>query len=410
MQKAEMTILVSAEFLNNPVPDVLRLENITPWLSVENPIWEGAPPLGVFLSGSDAAVFKKSDFKRVMALMSVPLGSRNLLDFAIDSLSQQVASVTFDATQERSAAAALRRDYMRLQSSFLAVEGFLNGTMAPKFTLAREWGFAEKSLALMAGDIVHQALPVSSAALLAVDLWSASGGAVKISVKRPDGANYLDPIDLSFTESGWQRAQFPMPISGNANDVSLEVEALSGVRLGLSYPSALQEFNVKNHASPLALRLWKGLAGVKAPAVHVRPSDTVSRAFILPADIPKAEFLGNGSAKYLETQNIIAIHTDYYGVANLVFRGMDVSAVKNLTAYVQNAGPETLEITLVLVATGAAESAKMPTSIYLAPETYAQCEIQVDSDQATDLIVKIKGKTSLDMLTLRGIGFEPTTR
>ncbi len=381
-----MKFLVSAALAKDD------LHSIEPWLDIENPVFEGEPPLGVFLLAEDMARYAKSEFSKVMDVLNVPVSSgQTLEDFCAAAMAARIELLIDDAGRSRAAAAALRKDFMQLQDSFLAVEGFLHGALAPKFTLARQWEFSGQTIDLGAGQSVTQALPVSSAALVAVDLWMVSGAA-QVTLLRPDGSAYIAPVNIS--GAGWQRLQFPA-ISGSADDVSLRVEAVGGCIIGISNPSPLPEFGEK----PLALRLWKGLSGVRLPEIQVSGGGE-KRGFVMPADLPKPEILSSGSAKYLKTKNILMVHTDYYGAANLALRGAGLGV--NCTAFIQNCGPETLEISFCLVAAGAVKPAKYCASVFLASEAYMQCEIHPDGPDAVDLLVKVKGQTSLDCLSIRG--------
>ena len=382
-----MKILVSAERAGQ-APD---LQDITPWLSQKNPVWEGEPPLGVFLSDGDRKAYETSDFAGLMALLDVPLAlDENLTDFRAAAMAARVSSLKDTAYKERAAAAALRKDYMELQQNFVAVEGFLHGAMAPKFTLARQWDFADQTLNLAAGEKLEQPLPVSSEALVAVDIWM-NFGQVQVSLFGPDGGQFVAPINLN--DTGWQRAQFPA-IAGPTNDISICIEAVSNAELGVSNPSALPEYG----DTPLALRLWKGLVGVRLPDVTVLAGPR--RSFVMPAELPAPEATVTGSAKYLETANILMIHTDYYGAAKVIFRGAALTG--KCSAHIQNCGPETLELTICQVQCGQTSSARYLPSVFLAPEAYMRCDVLSDGSDAVDLIVKIKGQTSLDCLSIRG--------
>ncbi len=378
-----MRFLVSAEFADD------ARQNIEPWLDVSNPVWEGATPLGVYLSAVDKPRYERSDLAKLMALMQVPVSSDETLDiFCAAAMAARIGQLIDEAAGERAAAAALRKDFMQLQENFLAVEGFLNGALAPRFVLARQWDFSGNTIELSGGKTVMQAVPISGQALVAVDLWMVSG-AVKISVLGLDGAEIIAPVLL--TGSGWQRAQFAA-IPGNTG-VSLLIEAVEECEIGIALPSALPEFGEK----PLALRLWKGLSGIALPEVV---TSAATSGFVMPADFPKAESLGVGGAKYLEKSNILMVHTDYYGAAELVMR--DVNLGSKCTAHIQNCGPDTLEVSLVQVASGAAEPRKYCVSAFLAPEAYMQAEVVSDGADSVDLWIKIKGQTSLDCLSLRG--------
>ncbi len=380
------------EFLVSAALATGDLRSIEPWLDIENPIFEGAPPLGVFLLPEDIPRYAKSDFSKVMALLDVPVSNgQTLEDFCAAAMAARLKLLIDDAASARAAAAALRQDFMQLQENFLAVEGFLNGALAPKFTLARQWEFSGQTLDLAGGQTVKQALPVSNAALVAIDLWMVSGQA-QVSLLRPDGSEYVSPIKIS--GAGWQRAQFPA-ISGCADGISLHVTAIKDCVLGISHPSPLPEFGDK----PLALRIWKGLSGVRLPEV-LTSGGAGRRGVLMPADLPKWFSLGSGSGKYLETENILMIHTDYYGAANLALRGVELG--ENSTAFIQNCGPETLEVMLCRVAKDAVEPAKYCASVFLSSQAYMQVEIASGGVDAVDLIVKIKGQTSLDCLAIRG--------
>jgi len=382
-----MVFLVSAEFAGAAT----ELQNIEPWLKMDRPVWENGPPLGIYLNDKDKARYAASAFSKVIAVLDVPVSDgQSLTDFCAAAMAARIDQLVGSAADERAVAAALRQDYMQLQENFLAVEAFLNGALAPKFTLARQWDFANETQQLEKGEILTQALPVSSAALVAVDLWLVSGAA-QVSLLRANGSHYVEAATIS--GSGWQRVQFAA-IGSTPDGVSLKIEALEGCEIGLSHPSALPKFGDR----PLAIRLWKGLAGVRLPEVAIVAKP---RSFVMPADLPPAESLGSGTAKYLETTNTLMIHTDYYGKAKLVFRGIDLALPA--TAHIQNCGPETLQVLICLVGRGEKAPARFQTSVFLAPEAYMQCEIVSDAPENTDLIVEIKGQTSLDCLSLRGI-------
>ncbi len=384
-----MKFLVSAEFTGR------ERHTIEPWLEVENPVWEDAAPLGVFLNAADMARYDGSDFAALMALLQVPVSNGETLDdFCAAAMAARLGQLRAEAAEERAAAAALRQDYRVLQDNFLAVEGFLNGALTPKFTLARHWDFADDTVACQSGEKIDQALPVSSAALVAVDLWLESG-MVQVCLLTADGALATDPVTL--TGTGWQRAQFAA-IAGSADQISLQVVALEDSILGLSHASPWPEYG-KN---PMALRLWKGLTGVEIPDVSLQ---TKSRQFIMPADFPTAEPLGAGSAKLLEIDNVLVIHTDYFGAANLALRNIGIQTP--ISAHIQNCGPDTLEVSITHVPAGATAATLYCPSVFLSPEAYMQCEIIPDNaPDLSDLIIKIKGQTSLDRLCLRGLEIE----
>jgi len=139
---------------------------------------------------------------------------------------------------------------------------------------------------------------------------------------------------------------------------------------------------------------------VRLPTLATDVSGAQLGEYIMPDQLPAAESLGQGSAKYLENSNTIMIHTDYYGGANLAFR--DLGFKPPVRAHIQNCGPETLEVQISQVGAGQNEPAKHCLSVFLAPEAYMQCDVVQDQPDASDLIIKVKGQTSLDCLSLRG--------
>ena len=359
--------------------------------------WQGPKPLCVLLDKTESMAFYQSDLgqyaraAKVTVVEVLPSAApQELLALVMQHMVQEADGWRQGHAEFQAENAILRRDYMKLQQSFSQTEDFLLAAMAPEFSCARDWPFAEA--ALPAGRYT-QRLPAGSAGLLAVDIWAMEAGEGRARFCRRTGEDFADEISFTASEAGWVRLCLPEALSGLAEDVELCIH--SDMPLGLSLPTPLSMFHIGPAKSPLALRVWKGLQGVRLP--EMRPE---AQRFILPASaLPEPEILLGGSAKPLREREAIALHPGHDGKLDLVFRGVEVPRAANIAAYLQNFGPETVTVSLGLLAGPSARA------IFLPAGAHRQCDLDIGAAGPVDLRFELRAPTGVASVFLRGLEF-----
>jgi len=358
---------------------------LAPWLKAKTIIWEGALPLCAVITRADRAAFDGSPLARFLASAGVDVVETVETALAAALLAEKEA-----AAELRAEAAAMRRDYMRLQQSFAETEDFLNAAFAPTFTCARAWEPAEGAVS---GAVV-QRLPVGSIGLVAVDIWAKGGGNGTLSFGRLTGADFGEPIALEAKGEGWVRAMLPVPLSGLAEDAIIRVEA--DFALGLSQAIPLDYMHATGANAPLALRVWKGLPGCRIPEMEPRGA-----RFVLPASkLPEPEVQG-GTARLMSGRDAYSLHPGHDGKMDFVLRGIEVPRAANIAAYTQNFGPEPVTLSLGATAGEVARRTMLP------PQSHVQCDLFVAEAGKVDLHFKLRAASPLVSVFLRGIEIIP---
>ncbi len=387
----KMRLLVSRSFLETGADLPLAVLDITPWLATKNPVWQGALPLAVLLDSRDNATYGHCALSAVFAPQSVPVilgGSQaGLHDTALKAVLAHLGVLQSENTALRSENASLRSDFMQLQQTFTTTEDFLYAAFAPQFTCVRTWPPTGET---SQGGHVRQRLPVGSTGLVAVDIWAMGKGVAKLRFCRDTGADFGPGLALQATGAGWVRTPLPLPLTGLAEDVFIEVK--SDFALGLSLRTPVTALHATGANAPLALRVWKGLPGVRLPDMG-----TDKPRHILPASALPDPEIKTGSVTRLRGREAFSLHPAHDGRLDMVFRGVNVPTPANIALYAQNFGPETVTLTLAL-----ADDAPS-RDVYLQPETHGQCDLDIATPGPVDLYVKLRSPLAMASVFIRGL-------
>ncbi|MCF6273617.1 MAG: hypothetical protein L3J37_10600 [Rhodobacteraceae bacterium] len=397
-QNALFSFLASKGLPLGGVPASLSCIPLAAWLEKKSIVWQGALPIAVLVSQKDSTDFEKSALARYLSQQDVPVFFANeapteleLLRWICDQAVIRLEAGGRASSDLRAEAAALRRDYMQLQQNFGATEDFLYAGFAPQFVCSREWAYASGSV--QAGA-VRQRLPVGSSGLVAVDIWAMAKGQGQLRFTRFTGEEFAPPVPFFATGEGWVRVKLDRPLSGLSEDVLLEID--TDIPLGLSLPTPLVQFQAAGAAAPLALRVWKGLPGIRMP--EMMPS---KHRHILPAsDMPDPEVKG-GVVKRLRGRDAFSLHPGFESRMEVVFRDIDVPMAANIAAYVQNFGPETVRLALE-------EIGGLPARvIYLQAESHGQCDLEIAAAGKVDLRFTLSAPSPMVSVYIRGLEICP---
>jgi len=302
-------------------------------------------------------------------------------------------AIQADNTALRAESASLRADYMQLQQNFARVEDFLHGAFAPQFMCARSWAFAN---AKTINGAVRQRLPVGSPGLVAIDIWAMVAGVGRLRFTRETGADFGPEIVLKPSGQGWVRAQLERPLAGLAEDVFVELETDFG--LGLSQKTPLDPLRASGANAPLAMRIWKGLPGVRLPNMAPGPP----RHIIPVSALPDPEVSG-GRVRRLREREAFSLHPGVDGKMTLVFRGIGIDAPANVAAFAQNFGPETVTLSL---GAGGGPAAR---PVYLPAESHVQVDLDIARAGVFDLYFSLVAPSPVASVYIRGLEICPVT-
>ena len=248
----------------------------------------------------------------------------------------------------RSSEAALRREVERLQQNFQELENFVQELGVPRFMRTLDITPTNKQIVLHIGDIKNnklekrsnityikdyftQLLPISGRSLVAIDIYCVDlpnvvDAELCLAVDDLSGQALCDVITVPLDQftSEWNRIAFPVAIDISHRDAQLTLSLRSDGRpaslalaLGPAVPIPRFRIATENGAAaeaPLALRAWRGLAGVRLPplagAMPFVGSPTILRAGQVPrprllrTDRSKAD---SDSVEYLEREDAIRV-------------------------------------------------------------------------------------------------------
>lgn len=408
VQNTRIRLLASAGLKRALIPEMFDLMVLEAWLSRAPVVWTGALPLCVLVASEDTSAYRNSELSRFMAQAGVKVHelSRDISDteighLVLGPLAAALIGAQADAQASRAEAAALRTDFMQLQSQFGAAEDFLYTAFAPRFVCARAWELAE-SKAAAEGQTYVQRLPTGSSGLVAVDIWMAGAGQAELQFRRPTGDAFSPKITLEATQAGWVRARLARALTGLAEDIEICVQTESG--LGFTHPSVVKPLCASvegtRQNAPLALRIWKGLPDVRLPALAGEPF-VQARQILPPSALPEPEVQGGGTVKRLRGRDAFSLHPGHNGQLDLVFRGVEIPATANIAAYVQNFGPETVTLSMALSKDHPARH------VYLQAESHGQCELDIPAPGLVDLHFKLLAPSPIASVYIRGIEICP---
>ena len=395
---ATINLLASADFPLERLPDSVAVIPLSAWVARGEIVWQGLRPVCALVSAAEQSDFADSALAAWLAEEAIPVFGPSDAPTA-EALGHKVLSLALSALAEARAAGAalraesavLRRDFMQLQRSFTVTEDFLTTVFAPQFMCARAWEFAGGEVA---AGVVRQRLPVGSPGLVAVDIWAMGAGKAHLRFARETGADFGPEAKLESTGEGWVRAMLPVPLSGLAEDVVVEID--SEFALGLSLPTPVSYLDASGGDAPLALRVWKGLPGVRLP--DMQPT---GERYIIPAsDMPAPEVQG-GVAKRLRGRDAFSFHPGHDGKMDFAFKGVEVPTAANIAVYAQNFGPES--VTLSLSGYEGDEARAVP----LPPESHVQVDLVTAEGGTVDLYFKLRARSPVVSIFIRGIEIIP---
>ena len=408
-QKTPFRLLASQSLPVKNFPEALEILHLEDWISQDPVLWVGNHPLCALVAESDMQKYARTalaDHFRQMHVTVVEVEDEASEDALVQLVLTQVLAAMKDSRAAenslRSESAALRADYMQLQQSFVATEDFLYNAFAPSFVCAREWQpfiEQEKPVLDLGDGSVIQRLPVGSKGLVAVDVWMTGAGMASLTLCRQNGASFGSEFELKAEKSGWVRAQLEAPLEGLEEDVWISVRGIAV--LALAQPGCLQPLFARQEnvasTSPLAMRVWKGLPGVRVPETKPGPQ----RHIIPASDLPDPQVQGGGRVKRLRGRDAFALLPAHNGRLDLVFKAVPISAAANVAIFAQNFGPETARLSISL----SEESNARP--IYLQAECHGQCDLDIPSPGPVDIYVKLQAPSPVASVFIRGLEICP---
>ena len=311
------------------------------------------------------------------------------------------------AAEARTMLAHLRRDQAELQDTFLATEQFLYDLGGPKLSLCldtpRAGGGDGADLITLGTDPsaggarrrtkgikigtplidVCQHLACSISGLAAIDIFLAKvSGSGRIEAQIHDLSGVLVartqmPLPPA-THPGWHRLRFDTAIAGFAREGGVTLRlvpdrprtlVMAQLALGTAHPLVhLRAHGPAGPAAaplseaPLALRVWRGLPGIRLPApVHEGTGAPRSR-LLGPHEVPQATLLRSDApipgAEALEggaQDDGIVLHPPAQGLSIALIENVPAHSLTRLCALVHNTDPEGpgLRVAITAVPAGA---------------------------------------------------------
>ncbi|MFM2199377.1 MAG: hypothetical protein RLZZ505_2809 [Verrucomicrobiota bacterium] len=283
----------------------------------------------------------------------------------------QEASV--DAAQARVSAAILRQDLDRQQQAFHALERAVKDFGMPQFTLALDSPLTPERLVLSGYDCLtenlkvsvdavghlQQRLPVSARRIAAVefhvDMLADPGtdGFLEVSI-RDLAANILTTpisIDVSELSSGWNRINFNEVIDCTDRDATLHLSLTGNAAVGLTLSPCMpaerfhpsMQDGVPIGDSPLAMKVWRGLIGVRPQLPPVKKSEG-NLIRLRAGEMPKAQLLkpaNNGDmafdlVQYWVNEDGFLVHPPASGMSVALIEKLEFDNLNSVTAIVNN--------------------------------------------------------------------------
>ncbi len=255
---------------------------------------------GLVLSAADQArLHADTAVHKLLQALAVPIrivedtaDTETVLRVVIDVLAQIQKDLSQSEQAARQDVTELRLHAERVQDNLTATEAFLHDALVPQFSCLLDWAPTEGCAEL--GDTpVVQPVPVPSRGVMAVEVHVAEcavGGRIQMRLTDPGGQQLgVAEQPVVSGQSGWFRFQLDAGLDGPPRDLSLElVSREATLKLSLADPGLFQDVHLTGHGAPAALRVYRGLPGLRLPALNEPrsdlPADGVSR-LILPTDL-----------------------------------------------------------------------------------------------------------------------------
>lgn len=297
--------------------------------------------------------------------------------------------------------AALRRSQDELQRSFVDAEAWLHMMLAPKFVCEREIVPSAATVMLAKGEALVQLLPVSSYGLIAVDLWIDAAEelpVVELATAQNELIGSLTAIPHS-RPAGNLRYVVERGIAGEPKDVVLRVRnvARSSISIRLGENTAQTTFRASHAnsicAAPMAMRIWKGLPGVRGPEIQSAQKGSAAKTrFVMPAEIVSLKTL-RGRCENHDSLGAIEMRPDRDGRAILVIEGVSAAPCKEIFAYVQLFGDDGAAFTICATPPGAIVSAdqayRLPVGRFVPATQYTHLGCAVNEPEF-DLVLRLE--------------------
>ncbi len=276
-------------------------------------------------------------------------------------LAQAAADRHSEAADLRSSLAALRREHAAMQTRFTQFEDFIYEALAPKYVISHIWNPTDQALKLAGGEVVVQALPVSSSALAALDVSVIGTGpdapTLTLTLSRPSGAALADPIEVALASGyqGWVWFHLPRALQGFPQDIVATIATTAAVDLTTSLPSPVAQYRLQQQGAaqscPLAVRVFKGLPGAQLPDTHpprsAPPLDPRPRLYtaydLNPAELlaaPSEMIVAEDAADYFAceywgNENAFLVHPSIHFPVVGVARNLAATRLTRLAASIQ---------------------------------------------------------------------------
>ena len=319
---------------------------------------DGRRPAGV-ITGKGAAAKMPALPAALQMLPRLEFDPRNQKKLAADIIGlllDQMNSVESDAGSARLAASILRNENNALEESLKAVEDFMYSLGNPRYMKSLSWEPVGQIARIEPRSVAEQVLPLSIACIAAVDLWLPQGtnaqGLQAALVDAAGVSHALRPAEGG-AGAGWLRLQPDQPIGGVERDCMLRLDWKDSapLSLGLGHAVPDQRFALRLPKGPaceqvLALRVWKGLPGVRLPA-EVQGAALVDEAgFVSPALLPRPELFAvppqaqdHISAAFWENEDAVMVHPSRQGPVCAIIRDVDLPSMSHISALVNVGHP-----------------------------------------------------------------------
>jgi hypothetical protein len=289
-------------------------------------------------------------------------------------------SAHVDAAQQRMALAALRRDYVEMETSFKGLEDYIVSQHLPPmwsaFELAAGKGWISYGGPPRDDIVIEQPLPVSARGIAAIELHVAflhahATGQLEVALHANDDPEpgHVWTVDYAALRNGWNLFQFTdantMPNVTVRLVVKLHTKTGSAPSISVGEIMVPEKFRPRGplglwSTSALAVQVWKGVPGVRIPRFHnaiaakeaaqqfgqVLSPNQMRTAALLFAPMPEK----TEGINYWQKEAAILVHPRADGLTCAVIKGVDVQDLVAIRAVVNLANEKAQPVEFAVTA------------------------------------------------------------